>query len=193
MNAVPVRRSRYSTGAIWFHWIVGLLIIGNLAGGLLMGGLLDSADPAQKQLGFQVIQIHKSIGLTVLLLSLLRLGWRLVHPVPPLPDHMTPMERLLARTTHYAFYALMLLMPLTGWAMASTGKVQFPILWFGLFEVPHLPLDRAMGGFFRESHELLGWVTIATLALHVAGALKHHYLDRDDVLARMLPLVRPRR
>ena len=192
MNAVPVRRSRYSSGAIWFHWIIGLMIIGNLAGGLLMGGLLDSPDPARKQLGFQVIQIHKSIGLTVLLLSLLRLGWRLAHPVPSLPDHMTPMERLLARTTHYAFYALMLLMPLTGWAMASTGKEQFPILWFGLFEVPHLPLDRAMGGFFAESHTVLGWVTIATLALHIAGALKHHYLDRDDVLARMLPLVGPR-
>ena len=192
MNAVPVRRSRYSTGAIWFHWIIGLMIIGNLAGGLLMGGLLDSADPAQKQLGFQVIQIHKSVGLTVLLLSVLRFGWRLAHPVPRLPDHMTPLERMLARTTHYGFYALMLLMPLSGWAMSSTGKVQFPILWFGLFEVPHLPLDKVLGGFFHESHEILGWVTIATLALHVAAAAKHHYLDRDDVLARMLPLVRPR-
>ena len=193
MSAATVRHSRYSSVAIGFHWVVGLLIIGNLIGGLLMGNLLDSADPAMKQLGFQVIQIHKSIGLTVLALSIARLGWRLTHPVPPLPDHMTTAERLLARGTHIGFYALMLLMPLSGWAMASTGKVQFPILWFGLFEVPHLPLDKALGGLFKESHELLGWVTIATLALHIAGALKHHFLDRDDVLARMLPLVRPRR
>lgn len=192
MNATVLSRSRYSIGAIWFHWIIGLLIIGNLIGGLTVDYWLDNPDPSMKQIGFQIIQIHKSIGLTVLVLSIARLGWRLAHPVPPLPDHMTPLERMLARLTHYGFYALMLLMPLSGWAMVSTGKLQFPILWFGLFEVPLLPLDKSLGGLFHESHEILGWITIATLALHVAGALKHHYLDRDDVLARMLPLLRPR-
>ncbi len=185
-------RSRYSTVAIGFHWLIALMIIGNLIGGLTMDYWLDNPDPAMKQIGFQIIQIHKSIGLTVLALSLLRLGWRLAHPVPAMPSHMTGTERLLARVTHWGFYALMLLLPLSGWAMASTGKLIFPILYFGTFEVPHLPLDKSLGGLFRESHEILGYVAIATIVLHVAAAMKHHYLDRDDVLARMLPLVKPR-
>ncbi len=186
-----VGHSRYSTVAIWLHWIIALMIIGNLTGGLTMDYWLDSPDPAMKQTGLVIIQIHKSIGLTVLVLSLLRLGWRIAHPAPPLPGHMTSTERVLARVTHYGFYALMLLLPLSGWAMVSTGKQIFPIRYFGLFEVPHLPLDKTLGGLFKESHEVLGWIAIATIVLHVAAALKHHYFDRDDVLARMLPIVRP--
>lgn len=183
-------RSRYSTVAIWLHWIIGLIIIANLIGGLSLDIFLDSKDPAMKQLGFTIIGLHKSFGLTVILLTLVRLGWRVANPPPPLPAHMTRMETIVAKATHHGFYALMLLMPLSGWAMASTGKIQFPILWFGLFEVPRLPLSKAYGGLFAESHEVIGWITIVTLALHVLAALKHHYFDRDDVLARILPRLR---
>lgn len=180
-------RSRYSSVAIAFHWVIGLIIIGNLIGGLTLDWFLDSPDPAMKQLGFTIINLHKSLGLTVILLTLARIGWRIANPPPPLPAHMTPTETVLARITHYGFYVLMLAMPLSGWAMSSTGKIQYPILWFGLFEVPKLPLSKSLGGFFRESHELLGWLIIATLALHVAAVVKHVYLDRDNVLARMWP------
>jgi len=182
-------RSRYSAVAIALHWIIALIIVGNLIGGLNLDYFLDNPDPAMKQLGFTIIGVHKSLGLTVILLTLVRIGWRIANPPPPLPGHMTATETILAKVTHYGFYALMLLMPLSGWAMSSTGKVQYPILWFGLFEVPKLPLPKSLGGVFRESHEILGWIIIAMLALHVLAALKHHWFDRDNVLARMLPLI----
>lgn len=185
-------RSRYSAVAIWLHWIIALMVIGNLAGGLLIDSVFPGKDPAATAAKMVVIGLHKSIGLTVILLTLVRIGWRLANPPPPLPGHMTATETVLARITHYGFYALLLAMPLSGWAMVSTGRTLYPIIWFGLFEVPHLPLPADLGGLFHESHEILGWVFIATILLHVAGAVKHRILDRDDVLARMLPCVRRR-
>lgn len=185
-------RSRYSTVAIALHWLIGLIIIGNLAGGLLLETFLDSADPAMKRIGFIAIGLHKSFGITVLALTLVRIGWRLGNPPPPLPGHMTPAERGLSKLSHLGFYALMLALPLSGWAFSSTAKIQYPILWFGLFEVPKLPLPKSIYGLARESHELMGWLAIALVTLHVAAALKHHWFDRDDVLARMLPLVKRR-
>ena len=181
-------RSRYSTVAIWLHWLIALIVIANIIGGLTHDYWLDSPDPAMKATGQQIMALHKSFGLTVLLLTVLRLGWRLANPPPPLPAHMTPLETGLARTTHVVFYLLLFLLPLSGWAMASLGKS--PTLFFGLGEVPRLPLDASLRGTFRESHEILGYVALATLALHVAGALKHQYFDRDNVLARMSPFGR---
>ncbi len=187
-------RSGYSRAAITFHWLIAALLIGNFAGGLLMGDLLDSADPAQKRLGFQVIQLHKSTGLTILVLSLMRLVLRLTTDRPALPGHMTPTERALAHLSHWGFYGVMILVPLTGWIMVSASPLGFPTIWFGLFEWPHLPIEtsKAVSGSANEAHELLAYAGAGLLALHVAGALKHHYFDRDDVLARMLPFVRPR-
>ncbi len=188
MNAADRPSGSYSRVAIWLHWIIALAIIGNLTGGLLFDTLKDN--PSTKAMAFTMIGIHKSIGLTVLVLSIARLAWRLGHPAPPLPAHMTALERFLARLTHIGFYALMLLMPLTGWAMVSTGKLPLhPLVYFGLVPVPYLPVPGSTHGLWNQSHALLGWLALGTLALHVAGALKHHYLDRDDVLARMLPLV----
>ena len=127
-------------------------------------------------------------------LTLLRLLWRLANPAPALPAHMTPFEVLLAKATHLGFYTLMLLLPLSGWAMVSTSAKRFPISYFGFFDVPYLPLGQSqtLGGLMHESHELLGFAAIALISLHVLAALKHHYFDRDDVLARMLPWVRAR-
>lgn len=182
-------RSRYSRVAVALHWTIALMIVGNLAVGLLF----DRLEDADKPLYFTAVQLHKSFGLTVLALSLARFGWRLANPPPALPDHMTPTEHLLAKLTHWGFYGLMLALPLTGWLMISASPLDFPTLWFGLFEVPKFPLAKSgeTAGLLNDIHEWLAYLAIATLALHVAGALKHHFLDRDDVLARMLP-VRPR-
>lgn len=192
MSAAP--RSSYSSAAIAFHWVIALLLVGNFIGGLWMGGLLDSPDPATKRLGFTVIQLHKSIGLTVLVLSLLRLLLRLTTDRPPLPDHMTATEQLLAKLTHWGFYAVMILVPFTGWVMVSASPLNFPTLWFGLFEWPHLPIatSKATSGAAGEAHEIIAYLGAGLFVLHVLAALKHHYFDRDDVLARMLPLVRRR-
>lgn len=188
-------RSSYSRAAITLHWLIALLLIGNFLGGVFMGDLLaPSATPEQKQLGFKIIQFHKSMGLTILVLSLLRLATRLVSSPPPLPAHMTSTERLLAKATHWAFYAVMILVPLTGWVMVSASPLGFPTLWFGLFEWPHLPIEtsKATSDAASEAHEIIAFAGAGLLLLHVAAALKHHYMDRDDVLARMLPMVRRR-
>jgi cytochrome b561 len=190
---VTATRSSYSAIAIALHWLIALLIIGNFAGGLLMDSLLDpSATAAQKKLGFTVVQLHKSFGLTVLVLSLLRLALRLVAGAPPLPAHMTPVERLLARVTHWGFYAIMILVPLSGWVMVSASPMGFPTQWFGLFEWPHLPVEtsKATSGSAGEAHEIMAWIGLGLFVLHVGGALKHQFLDRDDVLSRMLPFLK---
>ncbi len=182
----------YSRVAITLHWLIAAMMIGNLAGGLLLDTFLDSPDPDMVAIGRTAIGLHKSFGLTVLVLTLVRIGWRVANPPPPLPGHMTPAERALSKLSHYGFYALMLLMPLSGWAFVSTAKTLRPLPWFGLFEVPKLPLPTEIYGLAREGHEVMGWVAIGMVVLHMAAALKHHVLDRDDVLARMLPLVKRR-
>jgi len=186
--------SGYSRVAIALHWIIAALIVGNVIGALTFDALLESADPADKQLGYGLIQLHKSVGLTVLILSLVRLTWRLLHGFPRLPEHMAGWEIVLARGTHVFFYAAMIGVPLLGWALVSASPANFPIDYFGLFEWPQLPLadSAALADGLSEAHETFAFATVAVLLLHVAGALKHHFLDRDDVLARMLPLVKPR-
>ncbi|WP_448586830.1 cytochrome b [Thermaurantiacus sp.] len=184
-------RSGYSAVSIALHWLMALLILGNLAGGFVLGGLLDSPDPADRQLGFRLVQLHKSSGLLVLVLALVRLLVRLVEGFAPYPAHMTATERTLARLTHLGFYLLMIGLPLAGWVMVSSSPLGFPTLWFGLFEWPHLPTgtDKALSEQAGEVHELLAYGAIALLLLHVGAALKHHWFDRDEVLARMLPRV----
>lgn len=198
-------RSRYSLVAIVLHWLIALGLLVTIPLAWWMTGHLSN--PSQQARVFAAYQLHKSIGLTVLVLTVLRLIWRLLHPVPPFPPAMPRWERVSARLVHFLLYALMLMLPLTGWAYVSAGwnthlNVPFavPTLWFGLFEWPHIPwvvqapdADRAgAAAAAMGAHELLAWIAVALVAVHAAAALKHHFLDRDDVLASMFPLVRPR-
>ena len=187
--ATTASHSRYSQGAIILHWVIAVLIIGNLVGGVVLG-----QDLVTGPFNLTLVGLHQSFGLTILALSVLRLAWRLVNPPPPLPSHMTRSEWLLAKATHWAFYGLMLFIPLTGWAMVSANPKNYPIPYFGLFDVPHLPVlvARTNAHWYHATHEYLAYAAIATLLLHIAGALKHHYMDRDDVLVRMAPWVRRR-
>ncbi|MEM9170030.1 MAG: cytochrome b [Pseudomonadota bacterium] len=185
-------QTRYTTVAIVLHWAIAVMIVGQIAGGLYMSGLPFGNDK------FALYQLHKSFGLVVLVLSLVRLGWRLGHKPPALPDHMTPRTRFFARATHVAFYVLMISVPLGGWALVSASPYadSVPTLVFGLFEWPHLPFFETVGD--REAlaeqiagtHKFFGLAIAALLALHVAAALKHHFKDRDGVLASMAPGVR---
>jgi len=135
---------------------------------------------------------HKSVGITILVLALARLGWRWSNPTPELPPTLKPYEVVLARFTHAALYTLLLAMPLTGWIMSSARS--FAVSWFGLIQLPDLvspsrPLYDAM----LTTHEVLAW-TLAVLAiLHALAALKHHFVLKDDVLRRMLPFTRRHR
>lgn len=168
---------KYNRGAQAFHWAIAMLIILNLALGLL-------SDPLEKAVN--LIPLHKSLGLTVLLLTLGRIGWRLAWTRPPLPESLPRWERTTAAITHFLFYALMLALPLTGWVFSSAGK--YPLSFFGLFDWPKLSVtkENPIVGISHEGHEVLGFVMLALVALHVAAALRHHFLLKDDILRRML-------
>lgn len=172
------RSERYSTVAIWFHWTIAVLVIANLAIGLLHESLLEGVRWA--------IPLHKSFGITVLVLTLGRVAWRLGHRPPPLPAAVAGWEKGAAHGVHWFLYALMLFMPLTGWMLSSGGR-KYPITWFGLVDVPYLPVSKATGAWAANAHGIFGWVMLALVALHVAAALRHHLVLRDRVLARMAP------
>ncbi len=178
MNARPPADQRYSRVAIAFHWTIAALVIVNLVIGL--GG---DAVPA---LG-AMFPAHKAIGITVLALTAARVAWRLMHRPPPLPGHTPAWERATAHAVHWALYALLVLMPLSGWAMSSNPERRRGLSWFGMFDIPYLPVSRAGAGIGHEAHELLGWAMLALVVLHVAAALRHHLLLRDSVLLRMAP------
>lgn len=193
---------RYTAVAILLHWVIAALILWQIGFGIWLEDALKSEDEAVKFFAFEQTQLHKSIGLTVLALSVLRLIWRLANATPGLPAGMKPHERVAAHASHFLFYALMLGMPLTGWLMVSTSVElgSIPTVYFGLFEIPHLPVVSELAveakgevaGISREVHGALGWTALALVILHVGAALKHHIVDRDAVLARMAPGVSPR-
>lgn len=177
MLAGTVRPDRYGRVAIAFHWTVATLIVANLLLGFLHEGLFDGW-----------IWLHKTIGLTVLALSLARLAWRLGHRPPPLPRDVPTWQRRLAHAAHWGLYALMVTMPLSGWVFTSANAKPRPTT-FGLFSVPPLPIaqDEALNAGVRDLHGLLGWTMLALIALHIAGALKHQLLDGVPILRRMMP------
>jgi len=135
--------------------------------------------------GFELFQLHKSVGVTILLLTLARLVWRLTHRPPPAVEG--GFQGFLAKAVHTLLYAFMIVAPLTGWIVVSTSRIQVPTLLFGVVPWPHLPVSRALHDIAEEGHELLAWIGIALVLLHVAGALRHQWLLRDGLLRRMAP------
>ena len=188
----------YTGGAILLHWLIAVMILGLFASGLWMSDAIK--DDSQRQLAFTIYQVHKSFGLTVLALTVLRIVWRLLHPAPPLPEGMSGLERFAAHASHLAFYALMLAMPLSGWAMVSVSPSSVATFYFELFQVPHLPVlaelateaKEGLEPLVKDTHALLAYGAMALVILHVAAALKHHFFERDAVMARMVPGVSPR-
>lgn len=180
--------SRYSSMAIALHWAIAILVIGNISGGIYMASLFETRDPALMAKGAEIAALHKPFGLLILALTLWRLALRLREDFLPLPSHMKPWEIVCARATHIGFYVALLVLPLTGWAFAVTAER--PLSFFGLFDVPLSPFGDGVRGVLHETHEVLGIVAAVLVVLHVLGALKHHFLDRDDVLSRMLPFLR---
>lgn len=174
-------RAGYTGPAILLHWLIAALMLVTIPLGVYGAN-------AEGELGQSLTNVHKPIGLLVLVLTTVRIGWRLSHPPPPLPETMNLGLRMAARATHAAFYALLLVMPLSGWWMTSAFPKRHPITVGDLFELPFLPVatDLASAGVAHDVHELLGWSAIALIVLHVAAALKHQFIDRDPVLARML-------
>lgn len=163
-----------------FHWLIVLLIITQW---LIAEHAHDLPNGLAK---LQTLAWHKSIGITVLMFAILRLVWRWLNPVPLLDGKAQPWERRLAHLSHVLLYGLIFAMPLTGWMMSSARN--FPVSWFKLFQLPDLvaPNDQTFHQML-DLHHLLFKVLLGVALLHVLGAAKHHMIDRNDVLKRMLP------
>lgn len=179
MNAsAPV--DRYSSVSKTLHWLIALLAFTQLAMGKFLE--IDADEGAEGYFG-----IHTALGLSVLALMLVRLAWRLTHAVPPAPAATPGWQRAAARATHFAFYALLIALPVTGWLLTTVEGDA--VSYFGLFPVPPLPVagGEVAEDFLEETHEVLGNVLLVLAGLHVLAGLKHHYVDKDTVLRRMLP------
>src|SRR5277367_5796518 len=178
--------TRYSAVAQTFHWVIAALIVTQF----VLANLEDDLPIGAHKLA--LLARHKSFGMTILMLAILRLLWRLKNPPPELPDGMAPLEKLLARATHIAFYVLLFVMPLTGWMMSSAKN--YSVSWFGLFTWPNLiaPNERAFD-LLRSTHDLLSFALLAIAILHILAAFKHHFWNKDDVLIRMVPFTKSER
>jgi len=170
----------YTGTAKVLHWLVALIIIGLFVLGQYMSDL--SMSPRKLQL----YSWHKWFGVTVFLLVLVRLGWRLMHQPPRLPEQMPKLQQLASHVGHTALYGLMLAIPISGWLMSSAKGYQ--TVWFGVLPIPDLlGKDKLLGDLLAELHGALNGVLMFIVVIHVIAALKHHFIDRDDVLKRMLP------
>lgn len=180
-----------TTGWGWMarllHWSIAAIILFMLGLGVYMTQIVTDVFEQ-----FPLFQTHKSWGFVVFVLALIRVIWRLMNPAPALPDHMSGLERLGAHVGHWALYALMFALPLSGWLMSSASPLQdlygIKNMVFGLFEMPDpfVPGDGDIEGLFKTVHYWCGWALAAVLAAHAGAALKHHFVNRDNVLRRMV-------
>ncbi|MEM6534346.1 MAG: cytochrome b/b6 domain-containing protein [Pseudomonadota bacterium] len=173
--------SRYTSVAIALHWAIAIAILYMI----WLGWNMDENEARY--------QLHKSIGITILLLTVARIIWRVLNPPPPLPDDMNALEKTASHAVHIGFYALMIAMPLSGWLFVSTAfEFDVPTVLFGIVSWPDIPglgfmQNDLAHGAIAFIHSKLAWVTLGLLALHVAGALKHEFSAEDGVLKRMIP------
>ncbi|PKP83500.1 MAG: nickel-dependent hydrogenase, b-type cytochrome subunit/YceI-like family protein [Alphaproteobacteria bacterium HGW-Alphaproteobacteria-18] len=174
--------SRYTAIAIALHWAMALLLLFMI----WLGWNMDDNEARY--------QLHKSVGITLLFLTVTRIAWRLLNPPPPLASDMKPYERTLSHLVHMAFYALMVIIPLAGWLLVSISPFQISTVLFGAIDWPHLPFtsglrqgNEILHGIVENVHSKGAWVIIVLLGLHVAGAVKHEISGEDGVLKRMIP------
>ena len=172
---------RYTGIAISLHWLIFLLVA---CGFSLAVYMVDLPLSPQK---LKYFSWHKWTGVTVFLLAVARVAWRLAHPVPALPSAMPAWQQQVATAIHALLYVLILVIPLTGWLYSSAAGV--PTVYLGLVQLPDLlARDKALAGQLKLVHVTLNYTMLTLVIIHTAAALKHHFVDRDDVLKRMLPL-----
>lgn len=175
-----------------FHWSMAVIIIGLLVMGFIIAEILTDTDSDTLLLKFDLTQDHKSWGFIAFALACLRIVWRLVNPTPALPDGMSGLERMLAHAGHWGIYVCMFLMPVSGWLMASASPLQdaygIKNMVFGLFELPDpfVPGSEELVELFATIHAAAAAALALLLLGHVAAALKHHFINRDSVLMRMI-------
>lgn len=176
--------ARYGWPAILLHWLLALAIVGNFGVGLYMADLPFSVARVK------LFNWHKWAGVTILALSAMRLLWRLAHKPPTYSSGvlaaMPAWQHRAANVSHFAMYLLFFAVPLLGWAYSSAAGLQ--IVWFGVLPLPDfVPVDKALAEAIKPVHGALAWALIGVVAVHIAAALKHQFVDRDGLIARMLP------
>ncbi len=182
---------RYDIVAILLHWVMAL----GIAALAVIGLYMVHGHPEPMRL-FKLYQLHKSIGVTILLAAFLRLGWRLLHHPPRLPASMSPIERRMAAGGHGLLYVFLFALPLTGWALVSASVYAIPTVLYGIVPWPDLPILSTLADkqpvetLLQHVHAYVAWALIAVTAGHAAAALRHHFIKRDAVLWRMLPIGR---
>ena len=171
--------SRYGTVSRILHWLIALLIFIML----FLGWTMDTIPKDWKLLW---LGTHKSLGIIILTLAIIRLVWRLYNSPPPLPGEISLWERTVAKATHWSLYGFLFAMPLSGWATTSAkGK---PIVFLGIMQLPDfVAADKAFGKWLEEVHGYLAYMLATTIFLHAAAALFHHFIKKDSVLMRMWP------
>ena len=178
---MPIKNTavRYGLIAKTFHWLLFLMILGALVGGYLQTTMEDGPD--KNQAGF----LHMSFGFTILVLAMLRLTWRLYNTQPAASSALSAKEQSVSRLMHYCLYVLMLAQPLSGMLMLNSAG--YGLNWFGVFTVPPLVAEsESLNGFMHECHEII-WILLAVFIIgHAGAAIKHHFIDKNDVLKRML-------
>ena len=172
--------THYTSTAKTLHWLISLMIFCLLLLGFYMSDLPLSPDK------LKFYSWHKWAGVSVFLLVIVRLAWRITHTPPAMPEQMPQLQKVAATIFHFALYALMFLIPLSGWLMSSAKG--FQTVWFGVLPIPDLlPKDKVIGDALKEVHQALNLLLIGIIIVHVLAALKHHFIDKDDVLKKMHP------
>ncbi len=180
---MPLRNTdtRYGAVAQVLHWLIALLLIAQFSLGFMAHDLPLSLER------LKLLSRHKALGMTILALVLLRLLWRWMTPPPPLPASMPAREQQLARISHRLLYLLLLTLPVVGWVSSSAANLS--VSWFGWFTFPDLVApDKQLADTAKAIHGVLAGLLLGLICLHVAAALRHHFVLRDDVLRRMLPV-----
>lgn len=170
---------RYTRVAIWLHWLIGVAVIANI-------GLAMLTEDMPREAHRAAMGIHKALGITILALTLFRILWRLTHKAPPRPVTMPAWERWTSGFVHFLFYALLILLPLSGWVWMSAADR--PIDFFGLFTIPSIVApSKEVADALHDRHEALGLMMLALVVVHILAALKHQFVDRNGLFARMNP------
>lgn len=168
----------------FIHWITAIVVIGLIISGFVMVRFLEHSFELQ----FQTYQLHKSFGFLIFLLTFLRLFWRTKFPKKQSNINLTGIEIAAAKIAHAFFYFSLITMPILGWLSVSTSPLQIPTQIFGLLDIPHIfGPDDQLQNVFRTLHQIFGWLFAIAIVAHIGAALKHHYLDGNNILVEMLP------